>query len=174
VPDWTTLYEQHSPAVWRAAWRILRDPNSAADCVQETFLAVMTYAETESVREWETLLVSVAVRRALSQLKDRSRRRSSAGTEEIRSAAPSPEQSAAATELAERLREALTSLPDRQAEIFCLRTFQEMTYHEIAEQLGLDETNVGVLLHRARQNLGRQLKAHHPLAIPEKTHDPTR
>ena len=169
MPDWQALYEQHSATVWKVAWRILRDWNATADCVQETFLSVMSSLPAQPVREWEALLVSVAVRRALNQLRDRARRRSLAGAEEVWAIGPSPEQAVAAAELAERLREALANLPDRQAEIFCLRVFQEMSYQEIAEQLGLDETHVGVLLHRARQNLGRRLREHFPAAIQERT-----
>lgn len=169
MPGWQALYERHSATLWKVAWRILREWDATADCVQETFLAVMSSQPAEPVRDWEALLVSVAVRRALNQLRDRARRRSSAGAEEVRSRGPSPEQTIVAAELAERLREALANLPDRQAEIFCLRVFQEMSYQEIAEQLGVDETHVGVLLHRARQNLGRQLREHSPVAIPERT-----
>lgn len=169
MPDWQALYERHSATVWKAAWRILRDWNGAADCVQETFLAVMSSSPAQPVREWEALLVSVAVRRALNQLRDRARRQSSAGAEEVRSLVPSPEQAVAATELAERLREALADLPERQAEVFCLRAFHDMSYQEIAGQLGIRDEHVGVLLHRARHALGRTLKDHCPPAFQEKS-----
>jgi RNA polymerase sigma-70 factor, ECF subfamily len=160
VPDWQDIYERHSTAVWKTAWRILRDRDCAADCVQETFLAALTLAQKHPIREWEGLLVSVAVRRALDQLRTRCRarqRQSHVGLLEIHSSNPTPEQTAMAAELADRLREALVELPALQAEVFCLRAFNDLSYHEIAVQLELDDQHVGVLLHRARQDLQRRL-----------------
>ena len=69
-----------------------------------------------------------------------------------------PHEQAEARELADRLRAALTELPERQAEVFCLRWLDQMSYQEIADRLGLETNAVGVLLHRARGRL-RQLLA---------------
>ena len=174
MPDWKAIYERHSAAVWKAAWRVLRDRDSAADCVQETFLAAMTLSQRQPVREWEGLLVSVAVRRALDQLRTKCRtrrRQTNVGLLEIPSASPTPEQAVAAAELADRLREALVELPSLQAEVFCLRIFNDLSYHEIAGQLDLDDQHVGVLLHRARQNLQCQLEDVRPFISREKTYD---
>lgn len=171
MADWKAIYERHSAAVWKTAWRLLRDRDSAAECVQETFLAVMTLAQTQPIREWESLLVSVAVRRALDQLRIRCRarrRHSPIELRQIRAADPTPEQMVAATELADCLREALVELPALQAEVFCLRVFNSMSYHEIATQLDLDDQHVGVLLHRARENLQRQLNDFRPLIAQDK------
>jgi RNA polymerase sigma-70 factor (ECF subfamily) len=59
--------------------------------------------------------------------------------------------------LAERIRAALARLPKQQAEVVCLRWLDELTYQEIGDQLGLAPGAVGVLLHRARKRLQRQL-----------------
>jgi len=64
-----------------------------------------------------------------------------------------PQEQAEGAELAERLRAALAELPNRQAEAFCLRWLDEMSYQQIGERLGLDANAVGVLLHRARKRL---------------------
>ena len=158
--DWKSIYEQHSSAVWKVAWRVLRDRDLAADCVQETFLSVMANSTKVPIGEsGKGLLVhGIAVRRALDLLRKRCRDRRRYTSGELRvlgSTVPTPEQSAIAEELAERLRTALVELPERQAEVFCLRSFNDLSYQEIANQLGLDEPHVGVLLHRARQNLQR-------------------
>lgn len=168
MPEWDALYRRHSAAVWRSAWRILRDREGAADCVQETFLSVLRHPQVETVREWEAFLVSVAVRRALDQLRVRCRRerRESGEGPDACSPGSSPEQAAAASELADRLRRALADLPPQQAEVFCLRTFDEMSYDDIAVQLGLSGPHVGVLLHRARQALGRALHDLRPVLAP--------
>lgn len=158
MPEWDALYRRHAAAVWRSAWRILRDREGAADCVQETFLSALGHPQAETVREWEAFLVSVAVRRALDQLRARCRReRRESAAASACSPGSCPEQAAAVSELADRLRRALADLPAQQAEVFCLRTFDEMSYDDIALQLGFSSPHVGVLLHRARQALGRAL-----------------
>ena len=48
---------------------------------------------------------------------------------------------------------ALANLPEQQAEVFCLRVFNEMSYREIARQTGIHPSTVSVLLHRARLKL---------------------
>ena len=69
---------------------------------------------------------------------------------------PLPEQQAEAAELSDHLRIAMARLPTRQAEAFCLRWIEGMSYEEISERLEVEVNHVGVLLHRARKRL-RQL-----------------
>ena len=56
-------------------------------------------------------------------------------------------------ELADRLREALATLPPRQAEAFCLHCLDDLSYRAIAAELGISVDAVGLLLHRARARL---------------------
>ena len=73
-----------------------------------------------------------------------------------------PDQTAAASELAEHLRQALAELEPRQAQVFCLACLEEVGYAEIAQQLGITVNHVGVLLNRARGELRERLQAHAP------------
>jgi len=56
-------------------------------------------------------------------------------------------------ELADRLRWAVAELPDREAGVFSLHYFGEMTNSDIAETLGISTDAVGVALHKARKRL---------------------
>jgi RNA polymerase sigma factor (sigma-70 family) len=47
----------------------------------------------------------------------------------------------------------LTELPPRQAQAFCLRYLNDMSYRQIAKELGIKTNAAGVLLHRARAKL---------------------
>jgi RNA polymerase sigma-70 factor (ECF subfamily) len=49
-------------------------------------------------------------------------------------------------------------LPDRQAEVFCLRCLEDLSYRAIAKQLDLKVSAVSVLLHRARARLRELLQ----------------
>ena len=73
------------------------------------------------------------------------------------SANPGPVEEAQAAELSERLRGALAKLPEQEAEVFCLRCLSELSYRDIAQQLKLKTSAVGVLLHRARRRLREML-----------------
>jgi RNA polymerase sigma-70 factor (ECF subfamily) len=64
-----------------------------------------------------------------------------------------PLDKAVAGELAERLRNAITQLPDRQAAVFSLRYFDDRSYEQIAEILGIEPSAVGAALHKARVKL---------------------
>jgi RNA polymerase sigma factor (sigma-70 family) len=56
-------------------------------------------------------------------------------------------------ELSERLREALSHLPQKQAEVFCLHALCGWSHREVGERLNMTENAVGVTIHRARQRL---------------------
>jgi len=62
-------------------------------------------------------------------------------------------------ELVEFLRSGLAKLPEKQATVFWLRSVEELSYVEIAAELGLNTNAVGVLLHRARTALKRHFAA---------------
>jgi DNA-directed RNA polymerase specialized sigma24 family protein len=53
----------------------------------------------------------------------------------------------------EPTRLSLAKLSPQQAETFYLRYMEEMDYGQIAEALGIDVNQVGVVLHRARSRL---------------------
>ena len=50
-----------------------------------------------------------------------------------------------------RLRSALTHLPPKQADVFCLHCLEGFSYREVAEQLDESVENIGVLLHAWRR-----------------------
>jgi RNA polymerase sigma-70 factor (ECF subfamily) len=74
----------------------------------------------------------------------------------------SPNSAAAASELADDLRAALSEIDPRQAEVFCLACLDECSYAEVGEQFGITANNVGVTLNRAKAALRERLKAHDP------------
>jgi len=53
----------------------------------------------------------------------------------------------------DQIRKCFSGLPERQAQVFALRTFDELESEEICKQTGLTITNLWVLLHRARTSL---------------------
>ena len=157
VTDWNTIIEQHGQFVWATAYRLLGNTADAADCFQETFLEAVKVARREPVREWEALLRHLATARSLDLLRARCRQRTrtNAATDpqSALSREATPGQAAEANELMDRLRAALTQLPEEQAEVFCLGCLGGLSYREIGRRLNVTTNAVGVLLHLARQRL---------------------
>jgi RNA polymerase sigma-70 factor (ECF subfamily) len=60
----------------------------------------------------------------------------------------------------ENVNAALHDLSPRDQELIRLKHFEDLSYREIAERLGLTVTNVGVSLSRAENRLRRILESH--------------
>jgi RNA polymerase sigma-70 factor (ECF subfamily) len=157
--DWQVIVKQHGPIVWQTAYRLLGNYADTADCFQETFVCALEVSRRQQVRNFPALLSRLATARAIDQLRQRIRR-PRANTEPADLAAvpscnPDPAQQLETGELAAKLRKAIAQLPKEQAEIFCLRYLNGMSYRLIAKQLGIRTSAAGVSLHRARAKLSR-------------------
>ena len=115
---------------------------------------------SQSVRSWAALLRRMAVCRALDRVR---RRRPTLSIHGLSMAAAdaSPELVAIAVELDEKLRAAISRLPDREGEVFCLRYFEDLSHQQIAEALDIQLGAVAAALHKARAKL--QALLHTPL-----------
>jgi RNA polymerase sigma-70 factor, ECF subfamily len=157
MSDLDAIVTAHADAVWRTANRLLDNHDDALDCYQQTFLDGLRVAEDGEVRHWRTMLVRIATRRAIDRLRERYRRGkafdSGEGVEQLRSPIEPPDARAQAVELREQIRRALTNLPAQQAEAFWLRHIEQLSPVEVAEQLGVEDGHVRVLVHRAATSL---------------------
>lgn len=172
MTDWSKIVEEHGPAVWRTAYRLLDQEADAADCFQRTFISALEVAAREAVQSWPALLKRLATARALEQLRSRVRQRgrhtSLSHEDEVAGSSRSPIELAQAGELAERLRETLSQIDERQAQVFCLACLEGLSYQEVAESLGISSNHVGVLLNRARTSLQQRLSAFAPAAAKDR------
>ena len=164
MTDWDAILLHDGPAVWRTLWRLLGNRADAEECFQETFLSALQFSRAQRVRHWSALLQRLATARAVDRLRVRYRVREALGEESghsdvdaASSCRPGPVELAAASELSERLRQALARLSQEQAEIFSLHALSGWSYEEIGRQLGMSSSNVGVTLYRARHRLGELL-----------------
>lgn len=162
MTDWNAIVTEHGPLVWRVAFRLLGNEADAADCFQRAFVSAMAAGD---VRNWPALLRRVATARALEQLRDRYRRTRAGPLPESPLAdgrAADPLDTAAAGELAQRLREALGRIDPRQAEIFCLAALDGWNHADIAAQVGVTANHAAVLLNRACAALRTELREFNP------------
>jgi RNA polymerase sigma-70 factor (ECF subfamily) len=154
--EWALLVREYSPLVWQAVYRLTAHHADAADCMQETFLAAWKVARRQEVRNWPALLQHLATARALDHLRRRVRQAKhveAGDAGEMLSGEMGPLAQAQSAEMAAQLRVALADLPRRQGEAYCLRHLNGMSYEEIAAELNMTVSAVGVALHRATERL---------------------
>jgi RNA polymerase sigma-70 factor (ECF subfamily) len=159
--DWAEIIRREGPAVWRTAYRLLRNRADADECYQETFLSALELSNRQPVHNWPALLQRLTTSRAIDRLRKQLRRRRREEVADLALAAgpeEDPAEQAEARELAGALRSALARIPVKQAEVFCLHELGGWSYQQIAEQVGMTVNAVGVMLHRARQKLQEILK----------------
>lgn len=163
--DWDGIIDREGPAVWRTVCRLLTHRADAEECFQETFLHALQLWGRQPVRSPRAALRRLATARAIDRLRQRYRnaqRHSTQPPDLLADPEPSPPDRAASAELAEALRAALSDLPDKQADAFCLNCLDGYSYRETAEALGVSVDAVGVMLHRARARLRDLLASRAP------------
>ena len=172
MTDWDAVVSQHVEIVRCTVYRLVGNHADAWDCVQETFLEAVKIDRREPIRNWPALLRHLATARALDLLRVRYRQRDRqspiADMGEALSREPNPLSHAEASELGDRLRVAVGRLPGRQAEVFCLTYFEQMSSDEVARQMRISPTATRMLLSRARRRLEEYLE---PLGTAAKKAD---
>ncbi len=68
---WEEIVRDYSPAIWKAVYRLVGNPDDAADCVQETFLSAMRHGNSKPIEHWGAFLHRIATARALDCLRKR-------------------------------------------------------------------------------------------------------
>lgn len=156
------LYDRYTGQAFGLAYRILKDPETAADVVQESFLTVWRNAgrydgERGAAHSW---LLRMVYRRCIDQLRRQRCHPRSAGSVLLRDqpAATSVTDSVMRKMTGEAVRRGLMRLPPEQREVIELAYFGGWTQREIAVHLGVPLGTV-----KGRSRLGLQ-KLRHVLA----------
>src|SRR5687768_17469557 len=134
------------------AWRLLGHAADAEDAFQDAMLDAVQLQSRQPVENWGGLLRRLVTRRAIDRLRSRHTR----ATADIKPTAVNtdpPDANLIERELAARLRAAIADLPDREATVFSLRHFAELTNPDIAAALDITPDAVAVALHKARAKL---------------------
>jgi RNA polymerase sigma-70 factor, ECF subfamily len=157
VIPWSELVEEHGPAVYGVALRIVGQSADAEDVIQEVFLEVHRLWKSRRVVNWRPLLRRLTVRRSLDNLR---RRRGELCLPEqaVAHGGQNPHDAACTAELQDYLRIAISRLPSQQAEVLSLHFFEGMSHEEIASDLQITRQGVASALHKARTCLARNLE----------------
>lgn len=155
------LYRLHADRVFRFAVSLVRDRRDAEDVAAETFLqAWRDLPRLRDCARYESWLLQIAHRRALDQVRRRRPARplvEASGVAETR-ADRSPLEATLAAEDVDRLRDAMSTLPESQRTVLTLRYLMEMSHDEIASSTGRSAAAVRQLRQRALASLRRTLE----------------
>jgi RNA polymerase sigma-70 factor, ECF subfamily len=155
------LLATNAPALTRLAATYTNTSSDRDDLFQE--IAVALWQALPRFRgecSERTFLFRVAHNRAIDYLRRHKTVGQTAADEmELRDSRPDPETGFAREQQGQRLRDAIHRLPLPYKQVITL-LLEEMQYSEIAQVLGISETNAGVRINRARQLLRKLLEEH--------------
>lgn len=165
-----TLFRAHHGRVFRTAQRITGSAADAEDVLQTVFLRLVKGHETYDLSQNpEAYLSRAAINASLDLLRSRTRARSvnleDVDSQSLASKSRTPEGEHDDRELQALVRQAVARLGKTAGEMFVLRYYEELDNREIAAAMKTSPLVVGVVLHRARTRLrkeiGHYLEKHH-------------
>ena len=159
-----SLFREHHDRIFRAAYRITGSVVDAEDVLQTVFLRLSRRSVKETIN-LEPSPASYLHRAAVNASLDLMRQRGRTDSVSIDDVAPvlsanaklNPETQRASNELRTKVRQAISKLGEKSAEMFVLKYFEGYGNNEIAEQMGTSAMVVGVLLHRARARVKKEI-----------------
>lgn len=122
----------------------LRNTAEAQDVASETFLRIVTTPQSMPIKEPRAFLTTIAQRLLFTLWRRRELERAylEALAQRQDAVAPSPEERALLLETLETIAQALDGLPLKARQTFLLSQLDGLTYHAIAEQLGISHSTV--------------------------------
>jgi len=152
------LVDRHAQRLFRLAVSLVGNAADAEDVLQETFIGAFkglrSFEGRSSVRTW---LTRILVTQAARWHRDRRRKRTQQMDESIPTSA-----GGAASDAGMDVNAAMQRLSPEHRQVLALREFEQMSYEEIAEVLGVPQGTVESRLHRARSEMREKLKAYLP------------
>ncbi len=159
------LVEQYGKQVYLSALRVVGDPDQAEDIAQNVFLKLLklTPKQFNNVNAWRGYLIKLAATssidliRQLKREKGSSQHHQSVNIDEEAHDLASPNHSPLAqldiSRDLHQVRIALSQLSPQESEVIILRLIENFSYQEVADQLEITASLVGVTLHRAHKKL---------------------
>jgi RNA polymerase sigma-70 factor (ECF subfamily) len=158
------LYSRHAPVIYRLAWAMLQQTQSAEDVVQETFLRAHKARHRFDLNRasFGTWLYQIALNYCRSHLRRKHLLtipwlRQNEETPDLPDFKPGPESSILRGEYRHILWEAVQSLSAPLREVITLHYYMELPAVEIAAMLNCPEGTIYSRLHNARRRLAEAL-----------------
>lgn len=158
------IVRKYQKFVYLTVLRLVENSDEAKDITQEVFIkALNSLAKFRGDSSLKTWLYKIAVNNATNYLRKKKLKQFlslSNGEEwnELPANAPTPEQDLHYAELQSDFLKALSKLPYKQRETFVLRYFENLSYNEISEILGVAVGTLKANYFYAIKKLAEELK----------------
>jgi len=158
--DFEGLVVRYQRQVFRIALRVTRDRDNAADVAQEAFVrAFVALKQYDANRPFGAWISRITLNTALTLCSSRKKQGDERRTATLdNSNAADAFSTVARTEFETAVRAAIAGLPDGIRETFELRAYADLSYDEIAHELGVPRGTVMSRLARARERLREVLE----------------
>lgn len=160
-PTWESVVREHSPRVYRLAYRLTGNPHDAEDLTHDVFLRVFRSLETYTPGSFEGWLHRITTNVFLDKMRRKQRIRFDALPDDAASrmatSAPGPEQVYADTHFDDDVQRALDALAPEFRAAVVLCDIEGLSYEEIAATLGIKLGTVRSRIHRGRAALRESL-----------------
>lgn len=147
--------DAHAGLIISSAARVLGNLADAEDIAQDIAEKLLKSPPT-GIRNWPGYLKTIAVNRAVDQLRRRKDWKNLESLEDEVDAfavVDDPESAICTEQRADILRRAIANLPECDGQIFSLYYLGDLAHAEIASQMNMTANAVGVALHRLRARL---------------------
>ncbi|MGD0800794.1 MAG: RNA polymerase sigma factor [Terracidiphilus sp.] len=151
MTDFTSLYESFAADVFRFAFYLCGNRSDAEDITSETFVRVWTSQETIRTETVKGYLFTIARNLFLKQA--RSAARHTALDDNVSDSRPSAFDLVQQRAEVAAVLDAMQTLPAIDRAALIMRTYDQLSYREIARVLEITETTAKVKVHRARASL---------------------
>jgi RNA polymerase sigma-70 factor (ECF subfamily) len=164
TPDFESLIQAHSAAVFGYLWRLLRDEADAEDCLQDAFLrAFRAYPRLRAGGHANPAAWLYRIATNTARTHQRQRARLASRTAALDPALVADGDGSSPARLAEQrltleaLARAVDALPHQQRAALILRKYQALSYGEIAEALECTEAAARANVYQAVRRLRREM-----------------
>lgn len=144
--DLKRLFIKHAKNLQGLLTRKVRDPQLAADLVQDSFLRLAEQQRHEQIDNAQAYLYRTAHNLMVDHVRQQQRRKTDLvpheALESIVEERPALDEQAAREQHLRRLQAILGELPERTQQVFRLNRLEGMTHAEVAHHLGISDSSV--------------------------------
>jgi len=147
------LYSAYNQKVYRFCYRMLGDEATAKDAFQETFIKIFEHRKEFKGTNFQAWLFTIGRHTCLNYI--RTKKVHDTFIEDYHSSLSAADSDIGMQEF---IQKAIAKLPVSLKEALLLREYEECTYYDIADILGIEVSLAKVRVHRARMIMRKLLK----------------
>ncbi|WP_331460515.1 RNA polymerase sigma factor [Gracilibacillus suaedae] len=148
------LIERYKHHVFKVTYSVVHDEKTAEDLAQETFIKMIDALSSYQHKGFKTWISRIALHKAIDYQRKKTRQKEELETfeafEPVSTQANLDEQVISKDTL-NKVHQHINGMPEKFQIVVKAYYFEELSYKQIAQKLGVEQTNVKMRLYRARK-----------------------